>query len=206
MYGATEASARLAYVPPADLTRHPDSIGRAIPGVELRVRREDGSVADVGEVGELVARGPNISPGYWNCPQETRARFGPDGYRTGDLGFADRDGFLYLVGRRHDMIKVGAHRVSAREIEEVLHEHEAVHEAAVVSVPHELLGEVPVAHVSLRDGATTGAQELVSFCRGRLAEHKVPSQVVLHRELPKSGAGKIDKRALGVGVQAEVAS
>jgi len=206
MYGATEAAARLAYVPPAELTRHLGSIGRAIPGVELRVRREDGSAADVGEVGELVARGPNISPGYWNCPEETHARFGPDGYRTGDLGFADRDGFFYLVGRRHDMIKVGAHRVSAKEIEEVLHEHPAVHEAAVVSVAHDLLGEVPVAHVALREGAAAGEPELVAFCRGRLAEHKVPTQVVFHRELPKSGAGKIDKRALGVGAQTEVAS
>ena len=196
MYGATEASARLTYLSPSEITRRPGSIGRAIPGVEVRVLRDSGTAAAVGEVGELVARGANISPGYWNCPEDTRARFGPDGYRTGDLGFVDADGFLYLVGRRGDMIKVGGHRVSAREIEDVVHEHPAVHEAAVVPAAHELLGEVPVAHiVASRPGATHEA-EILAFCRGRLPDHKVPVHVVFHEALPKSGSGKIDKRAL----------
>jgi long-chain acyl-CoA synthetase len=193
-------------MPPSELARRPGSIGRAIPGVELCVLREDGSVAGVGEVGELVARGRNISPGYWNCPEETHERFRPEGYRTGDLGFSDPDGFLYLVGRRHDMIKVGAHRVSAKEIEEVVHEHPAVHEAAVVSTAHELLGEAPVAHVVLREAGLAHEADLIAFCRSRLAEHKVPTQVVFHRQLPKSGAGKIDKRALQGGAPAGVGS
>jgi long-chain acyl-CoA synthetase len=196
MYGATEAAARLAYLPPSELRRRPGSIGRAIPNVELRILRDDGSVAAVGEAGELVARGSNISPGYWNCPDETHARFGPDGFRTGDLAFADADGFLYLVGRRHDMIKVGAHRVSAKEIEEVLHEHPAVHEAAVIGVPHPLLGEVPVAHVVLREAGQATELDLIVFCRVRLAEPKVPSRIVFSSDLPKSGSGKIDKRLL----------
>jgi long-chain acyl-CoA synthetase len=196
MYGATEAAARLAYLPPSELRRRPGSIGRAIPNVELRVLRDDGSVAAAGEVGELVARGPNISPGYWNAPEETGARFGPDGYRTGDLAFADADGFLYLVGRRHDMIKVGAHRVSAKEIEETLHEHPSVHETAVIGVPHQLLGEVPVAHVVLREATDATEADLIAFCRARLAEQKVPARIVFSSNLPKSGAGKIDKRLL----------
>lgn len=196
MYGATEASARLTYLPPDEWPRRPGSIGRAIPGVEIRVLREDGRPALPGEVGELVARGPNISSGYWRCPEETRERFGPEGYRTGDLGYMDADGFLYLVGRKHDMIKVGAHRVSAKEIEEVLHEHPDVHEAAVVARPDELLGEAPVAHIVRRDGCETTEADIVAFCRARLAEHKVPVAVVFHDVLPKSAAGKIDKRAL----------
>ena len=205
MYGATEASARLAYVPPSELAARPGSIGRAIPGVDLKVLREDGTVAGAGEVGELVARGANISPGYWNAPEETKARFGPDGYRTGDLGYADSEGFLYLVGRLHDMIKVGAHRVSAQEIEDIVHEHPAVHEAAVVAAAHDLLGEVPVAHVALRQGVLAPESELIALCRSRLAEHKVPVRIIFHDELPKSGAGKIDKRALqGGGAAMEV--
>lgn len=196
MYGATEAAARLSYLPPSELTQRAGSIGRAIPGVELRVLRADGTVAGIGEVGELVARGPNISPGYWNCPEETRTRFGPEGFWTGDLGFADADGFLYLVGRRHDMIKVGAHRVSAKEIEDAVHEHPAIHEAAVVPRVDELLGEVPIAHVVLREVGIVAAPDLIAFCRQRLAEHKVPVQIVFHDQLPKSSSGKIDKRAL----------
>jgi acyl-CoA synthetase (AMP-forming)/AMP-acid ligase II len=196
MYGATEASARLAYLPPAELPRRLGSIGRAIPGVELRVVREDGDVASPGEIGEIVARGGNISAGYWNCADETRQRFGPDGFRTGDLGFADAEGFLYLVGRRHDMIKVGAHRVSAKEIEEALHEHAAVHEAAIVGAPDPLLGEVPVAHLVLREGRLATAADIVAFCRERLPEHKVPARVEFHTDLPKNGAGKLVKAAL----------
>ena len=206
MYGATEASARLSYLPPAELSRRQGSIGRAIPGVELRVLREDGAPAAASEVGEIVARGQNISSGYWNCPEETRQRFGPDGYRTGDLGFADADGYLYLVGRRHDMIKVGAHRVSAKEIEEVLHEHPAVHEAAIVSAPHDLLGEVPVAYVVLRDAEQVSEADLLSFCRGSLAEHKVPSRIVFRTDLPKSGAGKIDRTTLREAAAVELQS
>jgi len=196
MYGATEAAARLAYLPPLELSRRPGSIGRAIPGVELRVLREDGSAARATEVGEIVASGANISSGYWNCPEETAARFGPQGYRTGDLGYADADGFLYLVGRKHDMIKVGAHRVSAKEIEDVLHEHPAVHEAAVVASPHEILGEAPVAHVVRREAGQASGVDIIAFCRSRLAEHKVPVAVEFHIDLPKSGAGKIAKSAL----------
>ena len=118
MYGATEAAARLTYLTPDKLIDKIGSIGRPIPNVEIVVQTEDGRVAAPGEVGELVARGANISRGYWNNAEETQKRFGPLGYRTGDLGYVDTDGYLFLVGRRLDMIKVGAHRVGAAEIEE----------------------------------------------------------------------------------------
>lgn len=197
MYGATEAAARLTYLPPEDLDRKPGSIGRPIPGVEIRVLTDDGRTALPGEVGELVARGDNVSAGYWNRPDETVARFGPDGYRTGDLGVVDAQGYLFLVGRRHDMIKVGANRVGAREIENVLCAHPSVLEAAVVAVPHDMLGEVPVAVVSLRAPLDDAAQALRAFVADRMPPYKVPARVVLLDELPKlPGSGKIAKSSL----------
>ncbi|MEP7116809.1 MAG: class I adenylate-forming enzyme family protein [Acidobacteriota bacterium] len=197
MYGATEAGARLTYLPPADLARKSGSIGRAIPDVEVRVLTEDGRVAAPGEVGELVARGANIAQGYWNRPDESAQRFSSDGYRTGDLGYADDEGFLFLVGRQHDMIKVGANRVGAREIEDVLHEHPAVHEAAVVAAYHDLLGEVPIAFVALRAPLPDPEMTLRGFAAARLAAYKVPARVVVLAELPKlPGAGKLDRTAL----------
>jgi amino acid adenylation domain-containing protein len=197
MYGATEAAARLTYLPPARLDDKLGSIGRPIPGVEIVVVNDSGEQAAPNEVGELVARGDNISSGYWNRPDETAERFGPSGYRTGDLGYADDEGFLYIVGRRHDMMKVGAYRVGAKEIEDVLHQHAAVSEAAVVAAPHDLLGEAPVAFVAFRRALACTAHELRGFCAARLEAHKVPVRITVLPELPKlSGAGKVDRRTL----------
>jgi long-chain acyl-CoA synthetase len=196
MYGATEASARLSYLEPEELSRRPGSIGRAIPRVELRIVREGGGLASPGEVGELVANGPNIMLGYWNRPDESRAAFGPWGYRTGDLARTDEDGFFYLVGRKQDMLKVGAHRVGAAEIEEVLHEHATVHQAAVVAAPDEILGEVPVAFTTARNHCTIQPEDLILFCRQRLPDYKVPSRIIVIDDLPRTEAGKIDKAVL----------
>jgi long-chain acyl-CoA synthetase len=221
MYGATEAAARLTYVPPARLAEKPGSIGVPLPSVSITVVREDGSLAAAGESGELVAHGPNVAGGYWNNAAETAERFGPLGYRTGDLGYVDADGFLFLVGRKHDMIKVGAHRVGAKEIEDVLTEAPLVAEAAVVAAPHDLQGEVPIAFVTLKGealpgGAVAGAlgadasrergadangneheRALQAYCAARLAPHKVPPRIIIETELPKlAGTGKIDKPTL----------
>jgi long-chain acyl-CoA synthetase len=196
MYGATEAAARLSYLPPARLREKLGSIGQPVPGVDIVVRRDDGARAEVGEVGELVASGSSIACGYWNSPKDTERAFTAGGYRTGDLGYRDEEGFLYLVGRRHDMIKVGAHRVGAKEIEDVLHAHPSVLEAAVVPAPHDLLGEVPVACVVLKRASEDTATVLQAFCATRLAPHKVPARVIVCVELPKSEAGKIDKKPL----------
>jgi long-chain acyl-CoA synthetase len=204
MYGATEAAARLTYLDPARLHDKLGSIGRPIPNVEVLVVRDDGQLAGPGEVGELVARGSNIACGYWNNMEETQRRFGPLGYRTGDLGYADEDGFLFLVGRRHDMMKVGAHRVGAKEIEDVLSACPGVHEAAVIPIPHEILGEVPAAFVSPRTPGALDIETLQAFCRSRLPAYKVPHQFLLRDELPKIGAvGKIDKTALRAAVAAQ---
>ncbi len=197
MYGATEAAARLTYLPPADLLRKLGSIGRPIPNVEIVVVNDADEPAKVGEVGELVARGSNVSCGYWNNPEETAQRFSTIGYRTGDLGYADDDGCFHLVGRRHDMIKVGAHRVGLKEIEDVLHAHPAVFEAAVVGAAHDLLGEAPVAFVSLKTPLDDLHNALRGFCASRLPPHKVPVKIVLENELPKlPGTGKLNRLAL----------
>jgi acyl-CoA synthetase (AMP-forming)/AMP-acid ligase II len=195
MYGATEASARLTYLEPEHLGTKLGSIGRPVPNVEILVLRDDGTPAAPGEIGELVARGSNISPGYWNNHEESRQKFDATGYHTGDLGYMDDDGFLFLAGRRHDMIKVGAHRVGSKEIEDVLHEYQGVHDAAVVAVPDALLGEVPVAFVAWRSAVEIGA--LQAFCRTRLPAHKMPVRFISRAELPKiAGVGKIDRTAL----------
>ena len=204
MYGATEASARLTYLDPSHLEQKLGSIGRAIPNVEIQIVKDDGAVAAPGEVGELVARGANIASGYWNNPKESHERFSALGYHTGDLGYADQDGYLFLVGRRHDMLKVGAHRVGAKEIEDVLNDFPGVSEVAVVGAPHDLMGEVPVAFVAMRDAADGTADDhqadreaLQAFCRARLPAYKVPARFDFRHDLPKiPGVGKIDKRAL----------
>lgn len=196
MYGATEASARLTYLDPVLLDRKLGSIGRPIPNVEVRVLTKDGREAPPGEVGELVARGANISSGYWNAPDDTARAFTAHGYWTGDLGYCDEEGFLYLVGRKGDMLKVGGHRVAAREIEEVLYEHPGVHEAAVLGVAHDLLGEAPIAFVAPRDARAITPADVIDHCRTRLPDHKVPVRVEICVSIPKNGSGKIDKLAL----------
>jgi amino acid adenylation domain-containing protein len=197
MYGATEASARLTYLAPSQLSAKRGSIGRPIPNVEIVVLNEAGETAAPREVGELVARGSNISCGYWNNPCESALRFTADGYRTGDLGYVDEDGYLFLAGRQHDMIKVGANRVGLKEIEDVLHAHPAVDEAAVIGAPHEFLGEAPVAFVALNTAIDDPQNTLRAFCAPRLEPHKVPLRIITVDELPKlPGSGKLDRQTL----------
>ncbi len=200
MYGATEASARLSFLPPDELARKIGSIGKAIPGVELRVLREDNTEADVGEVGELVAQGDNIMEGYWNDPEETASVLDERGYHTGDLAVRDEEGFLTIVGRNREMIKSGAHRIAPKEIEEVLQEHPAVHEAAVVGVPDEILGEAIAAFVSVRGNEPLGEEDVIDWCRQRLPSHKVPGLVRVIGDFERNASGKIDKLVLSVTV------
>jgi amino acid adenylation domain-containing protein len=196
MYGATEAGARLAYLDPSELPRRVGSIGRAIPGVELTVMKEDGLSAGVGEVGELVARGENIARGYWRQPEETAQAFAGGAYRTGDLAYRDADGFFFLVGRRKEFLKIGAHRVGPWEIEHALAEHPAVGDAAVVGVPHDLLGEAAVACVVPRDGLAVTDADILRWCRARLPEYKVPVRILVRDALPRTASGKLDRPAL----------
>lgn len=196
MYGATEAGARLSYLPAEDLPEAVGSIGQAIPNVELRVLRADGNEADVDEVGELVARGSNIMRGYWGAAEETAKVLDGNGYHTGDLARRDERGMLYIVGRSKDMIKAGAHRIAAKEIEEAILEHDAIHETAVIGIPDEILGEQIKALIVLREGAELSADELGKFLRGVLPAYKLPGVVEFRDDLPKNESGKIMKQVL----------
>jgi len=202
MYGATEASGRLSYLNPADLPRKIGSIGKAIPGVELKVLRNDGTEADVDESGELVARGANIMEGYWSAPEETVAVLDERGYHTGDLAKRDAEGFLYVVGRAREMIKSGAHRISPLEIENVLLQHPAIYEAAVLGHPDEMLGEKIGAYVVLDQRSHIVAnEEILEWCRRHLVPFKVPHSLLILDELPHHSSGKLDKLELKRRVQ-----
>ena len=199
MYGQTEASARLSYVPPDRLTEKLGSIGIGIPGVALTVHRPDGSECDVDEVGEVVARGDNIMQGYWNDPDETALVLKGRALYTGDLGRKDADGFIFLVDRIKNMIKAGANRVSAKEVEDTICEIDGVAEACVVGLPDELLGEKIVAHVVPVPGRDLGEQEILAYLRDNLALFKIPSEVRFRTDLPRSEAGKVLKQVLKEG-------
>ncbi len=202
MYGATEASARLSYLDPSDLQRKIGSIGKAIPNVELRVLRDDGAEAAVGEIGEIVARGSNLMEGYWNDPEETAAVLDRHGYHTGDLGRRDEEGFLFVVGRKREMIKSGAHRISPKEIEEALVEHPAVHEAAVIGVEDEILGEAIAAYVTLRPGQEGDLAAILAWCRERLPSYKVPGVLNMLAGIPEEHVGE-DRQAGAAGFGAD---
>jgi len=196
MYGQTEASARLSYLPPEDLERKMGSIGKAIPGVTLKLLDRDGRPVADGETGEIVAVGDNIMEGYWGRKQETDQVLRAEGLWTGDLARSDQEGYLYIVSRKSDMIKSGSHRIAPKEIEEIIHEHEAVHEVAVVGEEDEILGETIKACVVLKPGMTCPPKELLLHCRRNLPAFKVPHQIVFFTELPKTATGKIIKRQL----------
>jgi acyl-CoA synthetase (AMP-forming)/AMP-acid ligase II len=196
MYGQTEASARLSYVPPERLREKLGSIGIGIPGVTLTIRAEDGRECEPGEVGEVVAAGENLMLGYWNDPAETALVLKDDGLHTGDLGRKDDDGFIFLVDRIKNMVKVGANRVSPREIEDVIAEVPGVAEVCVAGVPDELLGEALEAFVVVAPGADVAAETILAHCREELALYKVPRGLHFREALPKSAAGKVQRSEL----------
>ena len=196
MYGATEASARLAFLDPAELPRKIGAIGKAIPNVELSILKENGTLAEIDETGEIVARGSNIMRGYWNDPEETRRVLSDKGYHTGDLGKMDSEGFFFVVGRTKDMIKVGGNRVSSKEIEEILLQHPEIAETAVIGQPDPILGESIVAYLVFKNGNEIPPNQLRQFCLAKMASFKVPKHFYYLPELPKNRSGKIMKEAL----------
>ncbi len=192
-YGLSETSPVASFNHP-DRVRKPGSIGTPIAGVEMRV--VDAEVCDVpvGEVGEIAIRGHNVMKGYWGKPVETAEAIRDGWFLTGDLAKVDEDGYFFIVDRKKDLIIRGGFNVYPREIEEVLYEHPAVAEAAVVGIPHKDLGEEVGAAVTLKAGATATADELKIFVRERVAPYKYPRYVWLTVELPKGPSGKILKR------------
>ena len=198
MYGQTEASARLTCLPPGRFEDKAGSVGVPIAGVEIQVRREDGSLAAAGEAGEVWARGPNVMAGYWQAPEATAATLVDGWLRTGDEGHLDADGFLWLSGRRSDMIKTGAHRVHPQDVEEVIAELPGVREVAVAGLDDSLLGQVVAAYLVPGEDAPT-EMAVKAHCRQRLATYKIPKQVAFVSELPKTASGKIRRAALTQG-------
>jgi acyl-CoA synthetase (AMP-forming)/AMP-acid ligase II len=196
MYGQTEAVARLTYLDPSELIRKAGSIGKAIPGVRITLRKEDGAFASPGEVGEIVAEGENVMAGYWNNPDATKTVLKDGRLHTGDLARADGEEFLYIVGRRSEMIKTGGHRVSPKEIEEVISGVPGVHEVAVVGVPDEMLGQAIRAFVVREPGGTVTMKDVLKHCSRNLEPFLVPHEVVFRDDLPKSPSGKVDRADL----------
>ena len=196
MYGQTEACARLSYLEPEELFRKAGSIGKAIPNVILRVLDQDGNPVKPGEIGEIVAQGENIMAGYWNDAEATQQVLKKESLWTGDLAKMDDEGYLYIVSRKSDMIKSGAHRIAPKEIEEIILEHEDVHEVAVLGIEDDILGEAIKACVVLKDEKSCTKKEIVAHCRRNLPAYKVPHQVQFYQRLPKTTSGKIKKNEL----------
>jgi acyl-CoA ligase (AMP-forming) (exosortase A-associated) len=208
MYGLTE-SFRSTYLPPAELDRRPDSIGKAIPNAEVLVVREDGTPCAPNEAGELVHRGALVSLGYWNDPEKTAERFKPAPGQasglvmpevavwSGDTVRMDEDGFLYFISRRDEMIKTSGYRVSPTEVEEVVYATGLVGETAALGIAHPLLGQAIVVVATPRDGSQLDSEQLLAQCRQRLPAFMVPAHIAVRAgSLPRNPNGKIDRKQM----------
>lgn len=197
MYGQTEATARLSYVPPEALGRKIGSIGKAIPGVRLSVVNEQGDEIGPGQQGEIVAEGANIAIGYWKEPEETASSFRNGRLYTGDLATVDEEGFIYIVDRTKDFVKIGGKRTSCRSIEEQMLEFSNIIEAAVIGIPDSVSGEALRAFVVPRYREDHRFMEnFRAFCAESLPFHLVPKEIVQLDALPKNSAGKVLKSVL----------
>ncbi|MEQ1529851.1 MAG: acyl-CoA ligase (AMP-forming), exosortase A system-associated [Methylococcales bacterium] len=207
MYGLTEAF-RSTYLPPAQIDKRPDSMGKAIPNAEILVVREDGSLCVPHEPGELVHKGSLVAMGYWNDPEKTAERYKPAPNQlnelplteiavwSGDTVTMDEEGYLYFVGRKDDMIKTSGYRVSPTEIEEVIYSSGLVKEAAAIGIEHDTLGQAVLVVVSVEDPDTFSEQTLSNLCKTQLPNFMVPAKIVLLPVLPKNPNGKIDRKTL----------
>ena len=203
VYGLTETNGGIVQLPPADHDpRGPNrhrlrAAGIPFPGVELRIVDSEGNECPTGDVGEIWIKSPSNLVGYWNLPEATAAALTPDGwFRSGDAGYLDADGYLYIADRVNDMIISGGENVYPAEVESVLMSHPAVADVAVIGVPDERWGETPKALVVRAPGAAPGEHEIIEWCRQRLAHYKCPTSVDWIEVLPRNPSGKILKREL----------
>lgn len=172
------------------------SIGKAVPGIEVRILGEDGAVLPPGQVGEIGIRGPNVMAGYYKQPVETALALAHGWLHTGDIGIADAEGYFWIVDRKKDVIIRGGQNIYPADIEDALYAHPAVAEAAVVARADELFGEVPCAFVAFKPGMTATPEDLIVICKERLAPYKLPNSIEVLPELPKGPTGKILRRGL----------
>jgi long-chain acyl-CoA synthetase len=196
MYGQTEATARLSFLPPDKLLEKPGSIGKGIPGVELRVLGENGQRVRPGERGEIYARGANISPGYFEDPAGSASKFTSHGLRTGDLAVVDDDGYIFIVDRRDDFIKSWGHRISSQEVEAAALRMTQLVSVAVIGVPDDEAGEAIALFAVARPGVDVTPEEVLAVCRQYLPKYMTPRSVHMVDELPLNANGKIAKRQL----------
>jgi long-chain acyl-CoA synthetase len=189
-YGLSEASPVVSKNP-LDGTHKPGSVGLPIPNVEMSVQDDDGNVLGAGAVGEICVRGGNVMMGYWNHIEESAKAFRNGWLLTGDLGYRDEDGYYFITDRKKDMLLVNGNNVYPREIEEVIYQFPNVKEAAVVGQPDARRGEQAIAFVVPNDGTTVDADALLKFVRGKLADYKIPRQVIISPALPRNATGKI---------------
>ncbi|MFJ6815899.1 class I adenylate-forming enzyme family protein [Streptomyces avermitilis] len=200
-YGLTECTAPCASVPPGleapvDPVSGTLAVGAPGPDTVVRIVDDQGEEVPFGEQGEILVRGPQVVPGYWRLPEATAETFPEGELRTGDIGFMDPQGWLYVVNRKKDMINASGFKVWPREVEDVLYTHPAVREAAVVGVPDGYRGETVKAYISLRPGADEDPAAFAAYCKERLAAYKYPRQVEILPDLPKTASGKILRREL----------
>jgi acyl-CoA synthetase (AMP-forming)/AMP-acid ligase II len=192
MYGATEAAARLTYVPPEMFDRKMNSIGIPIPGVKIRVLNKHGEYVPLGESGELVAYGPNIMTGYFKDPESTARALKDCGYYTGDIGYCDKSGYFFVTSRKDDILKVGGHRINPMEIDDTLFLSGLVAETVTFGMPDEILGQKLCALVTPLNGELD-SNDLMALCSTRLPRYKLPKEIILVKNIPKKPNGKIDK-------------
>jgi acyl-CoA synthetase (AMP-forming)/AMP-acid ligase II len=193
MYGATEASARLTYVPPERLESKIDSIGIPIAGVTLSVMSPSGKALGPGETGELVARGENIMLGYYKDEEATKKVLDEHGYHTGDLGYRDEGGYFYVVGRKDDQIKVGGHRLNPREIEDIVIESGQAVECIMFAIEDAIMGhKLAGLVVPIRETSET-KRTILGYCYQRLPKYKVPASLLMVETIPKNSNGKPDR-------------
>jgi long-chain acyl-CoA synthetase len=193
-YGLSESTCRSTFNPP-DERRRPGSCGKPI-GNEMRVVDDDDNEVKTGELGEIVLRGENILKGYYRNPEATAVAFRNGWFHTGDIGYRDKDGFFFIVDRKSDMIIRGGENIYPREIDEVLYQHPAVAAAATIGVPDKLYGEEVAAFVVLKESREANEEEIIAYCRARLADYKCPKSVRIVKDFPKGPTGKLLKRAL----------
>jgi long-chain acyl-CoA synthetase len=192
-YGLSETSPAVTFNHP-DAERRPGSIGTPIEGVQVRLVDESGNEVPDGNPGELEVSGPNVMKGYWNLPEATDAAIKDGWFSTGDVAVVDDDGYYYVVDRKKDLIIRGGYNVYPREIEEVLHEHPAVAQVAVIGIAHDSLGEEVGAAVVLKTGIAAVAEDLRQFVRGRVAAYKYPRRIWFVDSLPTGPTGKLLRR------------